>query len=109
MKRKLEIVYTPTAHRGFLGPDHVARPVLRDNFSKTDPFILLMDDYLDKKNTDPVGGPHPHAGFETVTLVLEGEIGDENHTMKAGDFQMMTAGSGIVHTEAIDKETKMRI
>lgn len=109
MKRKLEIVYTPVAHQGFLGPDHIARPVLRDDFPKTDPFILLMDDYLDKKNNDPVGGPHPHAGFETVTLVLEGEIGDEKHAMKAGDFQMMTAGSGVVHTETVDKKARMRI
>jgi hypothetical protein len=64
-----------------------------------------MDDFLDKKDDSPAGGPHPHAGFETVTLVLEGEIGE----MKQGDFQMMTAGSGIVHTETIDKPTRLRI
>jgi redox-sensitive bicupin YhaK (pirin superfamily) len=29
--------------------------------------------------------------------------------MKAGDFQMMTAGSGIIHTETIDKPTKMHL
>jgi len=29
--------------------------------------------------------------------------------MKAGDFQLMTAGSGIVHTETIDKIAKMRL
>jgi len=64
---------------------------------------------LDKKDNNPVGGPHPHAGFETVTLLLEGEIGDEAHKMKSGDFQIMTAGSGIVHTETIDKIAKMRL
>ncbi len=68
-----------------------------------------MDDMLDKKDDEPVGGPHPHAGFETVSLLLEGEIGDETHKMKGGDFQMMTAGSGIVHTETIDKKTKLRL
>src|SRR5262249_42038742 len=72
-------------------------------------FIALMDDVLDKKDTMPAGGPHPHAGFETVSLLLEGETGDEAHTMKGGDFQLMTAGSGIVHTERIDKEMKMRL
>jgi redox-sensitive bicupin YhaK (pirin superfamily) len=36
-----------------------------------DPFILLMDDHLDIGDR-PVGGPHPHAGFETVTLILDG-------------------------------------
>jgi redox-sensitive bicupin YhaK (pirin superfamily) len=68
-----------------------------------------MDDMLDKKDTIPVGGAHPHAGFETVSLLLEGEIGDEAYKMKAGDFQVMTAGSGIVHTETIDKAATMRL
>ena len=64
---------------------------------------------LDKKDNKPAGGPHPHAGFETVSLLLEGEIGDDAHKMKGGDFQMMTAGSGIVHTETIEKNVKMRL
>jgi redox-sensitive bicupin YhaK (pirin superfamily) len=68
-----------------------------------------MDDMLDKKDNVPVGGPHPHAGFETVSLLLEGEIGDDDHKMQAGDLQIMTAGSGIVHTETIDKKAKMRL
>jgi redox-sensitive bicupin YhaK (pirin superfamily) len=109
MNRKLEIIYTPSAHQGFLGPGHTARAVLRGDFSHTDPFILLMDDMLDKKDTTPVGGPHPHAGFETVSLLLEGEVGDGEHKMQRGDFQMMTAGSGVVHTETIDKKAKMRL
>jgi hypothetical protein len=29
--------------------------------------------------------------------------------MKQGDFQLMTAGSGIVHTETIDKPTRLRV
>ena len=29
--------------------------------------------------------------------------------MTGGDFQMMTAGSGIVHTETIEKKAKMRL
>jgi len=68
-----------------------------------------MDDLLDKKDTSPVGGPHPHAGFETVTLLLEGEVGDDAHRMEPGDLQMMTAGSGIVHTESITKAARMRL
>lgn len=56
-----------------------------------------------------MGGPHPHAGFETVSLLLEGEIGDEAYRMKSGDFQLITAGSGIVHTETIDTIAKMRL
>jgi quercetin 2,3-dioxygenase len=55
-----------------------------------------MDDRLNKQNGEPVGGPHPHAGFETVSLLLEGEMGDGAYTMKGGDLQIMTAGSGII-------------
>lgn len=68
-----------------------------------------MDDILDKKDNTPAGGPHPHAGFETVTLVIEGQFGEGSNKMKAGDFEMMTAGSGIVHTETIADPTKLRI
>jgi redox-sensitive bicupin YhaK (pirin superfamily) len=105
MKRKLIKIHTPPGQPGFLGPGHTARPVIQVSFSESDPFIMLMDDMLDKKDEEPVGGPHPHAGFETVSLLLEGEMG----AMKEGDFQMMTAGSGIVHTETIDKAAKMRL
>lgn len=109
IKRKLIRIDTPQDEPGFLGTGHIARPVISVGFSESDPFILLMDDMLDKKDNKPVGGPHPHAGFETVSFLLEGEIGDENHKMKSGDFQMMTAGSGIVHTETIDKIARMRL
>jgi quercetin 2,3-dioxygenase len=109
IKRKLVKIHTPQGQPGFLGLGHTASPVIMDSFSESDPFIMLMDDRLDKKDEAPVGGPHPHAGFETVTLILEGELGDAAHKMKGGDFQIMTAGSGIVHTETIDKKARMRI
>lgn len=109
IKRNLANIQTPQAQQGFLGRDHMARQVVGGSFIKTDPFIMLMDDVLDKKDTGPVGSAHPHAGFETVSLLLEGEIGDQAHTMKGGDFQLMTAGSGIVHAETIDKIARMRM
>ena len=109
VKRKLVSQYTPAVHAGFLGPGHLARPVIQGDFADTDPFIMLMDDMLDKKTDEPVGGPHPHAGFETVTLMLDGKMGDEAHIMKGGDLQMMTAGSGIIHTETIAEKTRMRL
>ncbi|MGN6494294.1 MAG: pirin family protein [Agriterribacter sp.] len=109
LKRKLVQIDMPRAQPGFLGAGHTAKSIIQRSFTESDPFILLMDDVLDKKDNSPAGGPHPHAGFETVTLVLEGELGDENHVMRAGDFQMMTAGSGIIHTETINKPMVMRI
>jgi redox-sensitive bicupin YhaK (pirin superfamily) len=109
IKRGLIRTETPKGQPGFLGAGHTARPVITGSFKESDPFIMLMDDMLDKKDNTPVGGPHPHAGFETVSFLLEGEIGDEVHKMKTGDFQMMTAGSGIVHTETIDTIARMRL
>jgi redox-sensitive bicupin YhaK (pirin superfamily) len=109
VKRKIIKSYTPSDERGFLGPDHTARAAIQVPYTVSDPFILLMDDVLDKKDTRPVGGEHPHAGFETVSLLLEGEMGDKRHRMKGGDLQIMTAGSGIVHTETIEKIAKMRL
>ncbi len=108
-KRKLVRQYRPADHPGFLGAGHIARALVQGDFADTDPFILLMDDMLDKKDDHPAGGPHPHAGFETVTLLLEGELGDDVHGMKTGDLEIMTAGSGIIHTETITKKTRLRI
>lgn len=107
--KKISRVYTPQGEPGFLGQGHIARRVIQTDFSNSDPFIILMDDILDKKDDTPAGGPHPHAGFETVTLVLVGQFGEGSNKMKAGDFEMMTAGSGIVHTETISDPTKLRI
>ena len=105
IQRKLVHIDTPQAQPGFLGRGHVARPVIQRSFAESDPFIMLMDDMLDKKDNTPSGGPHPHAGFETVSLLIEGAMGE----MKGGDFQMMTAGGGVIHTETIDRPTKMRL
>jgi redox-sensitive bicupin YhaK (pirin superfamily) len=109
MKRKIVKIDTPPAHQGFLGHEHTARAVIQVPYPYSDPFILLMDDELDKTTDEPVGGPHPHAGFETVTLVLDGEMGDASHVFKKGDFQMMTAGSGVIHTETLEGKAKVRI
>ena len=109
IKREVSRAYTAAEEQGFLGEDHKARALIQVPFHESDPFILLMDDVLDKKDNGPVGGPHPHAGFETVSLLLNGEIGDQRHKMKAGDLQLMTAGRGIVHTEVIEKKSTMRL
>jgi hypothetical protein len=76
----------------------------------TDPFILLIDDHLDIGNR-PVGGPHPHAGFETVTLILDGALYDRNEggTLNAGEVQWMTAGSGIIHNEDVKTKGRVRL
>ncbi|MBO9595686.1 MAG: pirin family protein [Niabella sp.] len=108
-ERKIIRVETPEARPGFLGAGHMARQLVGADFTASDPFIFLMDDVLDKKDFQPAGGAHPHAGFETVSLLLEGEIGDDAYKMQPGDFQRMTAGSGVVHTETIDRPMRLRL
>src|SRR5688572_27292975 len=71
-RRIARVVTVPPLGPGFVGPGHLAAPVVSpDDFARTDPFIVLMDDHLDIGERQ-VGGAHPHAGFETVTLVLDG-------------------------------------
>jgi redox-sensitive bicupin YhaK (pirin superfamily) len=90
--RKIE---TAAPAPGFLGEGHQAGEVVGPNdFVLQDPFILLMDDRLDIPSK-PLGEPHPYAGFEMVTPVLEGAIRDryEGGELNAGDLQWMTAGA----------------
>jgi redox-sensitive bicupin YhaK (pirin superfamily) len=96
---------------GFIGPGHLATQLVApDDFAVDDPFILLMDDHLDIGDR-PVGGPHPHAGFETVTLILDGAIydRDEGGVINTGEVQWMTAGRGIIHSENVAARGKVRL
>jgi len=71
------------------------------------PFLLL--DYAGPTRFEaaaqPRGvGPHPHRGFETVTVVYQGEVEHRDSaghggTIGPGDVQWMTAASGVVHEE----------
>jgi hypothetical protein len=52
---------------------------------------------------------HPHRGFETVTIVYQGELEHRdsagNHgKIGPGDVQWMTAASGVVHEEKHSRE-----
>ena len=110
-RRIARITTVPPPTPGFVGPGHLAAPVLSpEDFVHNDPFIALMDDHLDIGDR-PVGGPHPHAGFETVTLILDGSIydRDEGGTLNAGEVQWMTAGRGIIHGENVAANGKVRL
>ena len=71
------------------------------------PFLLL--DYAGPMEFPPTTecrgvGEHPHRGFETVTIVYEGEVEHRDSSggggrIGPGDVQWMTAGSGLVHEE----------
>jgi hypothetical protein len=110
-RRLARIVTVPLPTPGFVGPGHLAAEVVAPgDFALNDPFIALMDDRLDIGDR-PVGGPHPHAGFETVTLILEGAIRDrdEGGVIDTGEVQWMTAGRGIVHGENVEALGKVRL
>lgn len=71
------------------------------------PFLLL--DHAGPMDFAPADQPrgvgeHPHRGFETVTIVYQGEVEHKDSTgaggkIGPGDVQWMTAGSGLVHEE----------
>jgi redox-sensitive bicupin YhaK (pirin superfamily) len=71
------------------------------------PFLML--DYAGPAEFPPTTkrkgvGSHPHRGFETVTIIYEGEIAHQDSmgqggVIGPGDVQWMTAGSGILHEE----------
>lgn len=101
----LKVTQSPW-HQGFLGTGHSASAVLDGiPYTDSDPFIVFMDDQLNLPGGPPVGGAHPHAGFETLTLVLKGNEKD----WKTGSFEIMTAGKGIIHTEEITSEQNLHI
>jgi redox-sensitive bicupin YhaK (pirin superfamily) len=76
----------------------------------SDPFLLLSDARIDGRHSARVGAAHPHAGMESATLLLEDSIKDGDAApLQAGDLQWMTAGSGIVHDEALIARGSVRL
>ncbi|KAG0083609.1 hypothetical protein BGZ92_010626 [Podila epicladia] len=96
----------------------VQRTIGGDELESLDPFLTL-DEFRMTKPTPSKGSKypssatkkesagfpdHPHRGFETVTLMLEGHFQHQDFTGRQGtigpgDVQWMTAGRGIVHAE----------
>jgi redox-sensitive bicupin YhaK (pirin superfamily) len=80
------------------------------------PFLLLDDAGPARFESaeQPRGvGPHPHRGFETVTIVYQGEVEHRDSAghggrIGPGDVQWMTAARGIVHEEKHGREFTKR-
>jgi len=96
---------------GFIGEGHQAiHAIHAREFALNDPFIMLADDRLDLPPGQRAGGAHPHAGFEIVTFVVEGEARDRDEgVLRTGDVLWMTAGSGVVHNEDVEPFGRVRI
>ncbi|WP_207849603.1 MULTISPECIES: pirin family protein [unclassified Pseudomonas] len=107
MKNIIGIYTSPRGH--WVGDGFPVRTLFSyDNLGKhISPFLLL--DHAGPAEFSPTTerrgvGQHPHRGFETVTIVYDGEVQHRDSTgsggtIGPGDVQWMTAASGILHEE----------
>ena len=73
-------------------------------FDQMGPVVLRAGRGLDVR-------PHPHIGLATVTYLFDGEILHRDslgtvQTIRPGEVNWMTAGSGIVHSERTPPELR---
>lgn len=107
MKKVLGVYSAPTGH--WVGDGFPVRSLFSydSHGEHLSPFLLL--DYAGPAPFKPASRPrgvgqHPHRGFETVTIVYQGEVEHRDSTgaggrIGPGDVQWMTAGAGILHEE----------
>lgn len=107
LKKVLGIYEAPRPH--WVGDGFPVRSLFSygDHGKALSPFLLL--DHAGPQAFAPTTnrrgvGTHPHRGFETVTIVYEGEVAHRDSTgaggtIGPGDVQWMTAASGILHEE----------
>lgn len=107
MKKILGVYSSPLPH--WVGNGFPVRTLFSYNqFARhLSPFLML--DYAGPVDFKPAMRPrgvgqHPHRGFETVTIVYQGELEHRDSTgsggrIGPGDVQWMTAGAGILHEE----------
>lgn len=106
MKKIKKIFAATEKHIG--NGNYVQSPLPNQWLEQISPFLMLdhFGPALVNKNNPFYVPPHPHKGFEPVTLLFKGEVlhrdslGNTGY-LKSGDVQWMTAGSGIVHSEAV--------
>jgi redox-sensitive bicupin YhaK (pirin superfamily) len=109
MKAKELVQVVRSSDKHWVGNGFPVRSVFSyDGLGKElSPFLLL--DYAEPAEFPPGTGKrgvgaHPHRGFETVTVVYQGELEHRDSsgsggTIGPGDVQWMTAAGGIVHEE----------
>lgn len=107
MRQILGIYSAPRPH--WVGDGFPVRTMIshHDQGAHISPFIML--DHAGPYEFEPTTrrrgvGAHPHKGFETVTIVYDGEVEHRDSTgsggvIGPGDVQWMTAANGIIHEE----------
>jgi quercetin 2,3-dioxygenase len=109
MKKILGVYSAPGRH--WVGDGFPVRSLFSYNSHgrHLSPFLLL--DHAGPASFTPSAdrrgvGEHPHRGFETVTIVYQGEVQHRDSTgaggtIGPGDVQWMTAGAGICTKNSI--------
>ncbi len=110
MKQIKKVISAPTKH--WVGDGFHVHGFFNQFSEDNSPFLLL--DYAPNKHFTPSDKPrgvgqHPHRGFETVTFAYRGAVNHKDSsgsvgTIKEGDIQWMTAGSGVIHQEYFEDE-----
>jgi redox-sensitive bicupin YhaK (pirin superfamily) len=107
----IEQTITPTTHD--LGQFEVRRVLPKRERAMVGPFIFV--DEFGPGQLDIGTGmdvrPHPHINLATVTWLFEGAIDHRDSlgtfsTIRPGQVNLMTAGSGIVHSERSPAEER---
>jgi hypothetical protein len=115
-KKVEKVLLSPPTHwvgDGFPVSSVFSPQAVRNGLS---PYVLM--DYAGPAKFEPSDEPrgvdsHPHRGFETVTVVYQGELehrdtGGNHGSVGPGDVQWMTAGSGVLHEEKHSREFTRR-
>lgn len=112
--KQIKVTLPSTPHSHWVGDGFNVRPIFAHLAFTQDISPFLMFDYAAPRefastNEKRGVGPHPHRGFETVTLAFQGEVehGDSvgnRGVIGPGDVQWMTAASGIIHEEFLSHE-----
>jgi quercetin 2,3-dioxygenase len=100
------VAHIESATNERVGPFKIKNVLPVRNLKQVDPFLLIhhMQPFELQAGDDARIPPHPHAGFEVVTYLLDGEFfhrDSKGHDQVAtgGDVNWMTSGAGIVHSE----------
>ena len=94
----------------------VTSPMPGPRIRQLSPFLLIdhIGPMAIAPSEKPLGSPpHPHRGFETVTIMYQGVLAHRDTAGHAGnigpgDVQWMTAGAGLMHEELYEKEFTRR-
>jgi redox-sensitive bicupin YhaK (pirin superfamily) len=107
MKKLISILPVPGRH--WVGDGFPVRSLFTydERAAELSPFLLF--DYAGPHTFAPTTarrgvGEHPHRGFETVTIVYDGEVDHRDSSggggrIRPGDVQWMSAAGGLVHEE----------